>query len=95
MSEWKDTTSYSQNTKREDRVPKTWELRLKHLRIKVHRYHSIDDVWFLTCHDINISVRELASKELEQAKCQAKAIVQATLEHMLEELIEIGGSDGK
>jgi hypothetical protein len=82
---WKNITSYSQRDT--DRTPKTWEARFGKLRVCVTRHIDYPkDVWLLRCHDLGLE-RQLASPKIEEAACQARAIVQSHLEEMLRDVI--------
>lgn len=81
---WRDVTSYSQSDK--DRTPRTWEVRFGGLRITVTRHIDYKkDQWLLCCNNLNLK-RPLASKDVKEAACQAKAMVQAHLEQLLRDL---------
>lgn len=81
---WKNVTSYSQGDK--ERKPRTWEARFGALRIVVTRHMDYEkDQWVLRCHDLHLE-RLLASKDVTEAACQAKAVVQAHLEQLLRDL---------
>jgi hypothetical protein len=82
---WKNITSYSQRDT--DRTPKTWEASFGKLRVCVTRHIDYPpDVWLLRCHGLGIE-RRLASPKIEEAACQARAIVQSHLEQMLRDVI--------
>ena len=81
---WKNITSYSQSDK--DRTPRTWEAAFGKTRIVVTRHIDYEkDQWIMRCHALTLE-RLLASKDINEAACQAKAIVQAHLEQMLRDL---------
>jgi hypothetical protein len=81
---WKNVTSYSQGDK--ERKPRTWEARFGGLRIVVTRHMDYEkDQWVLRCHDLHLE-RLLASKDVKEAACQARAMVQAHLEQLLRDL---------
>lgn len=67
---WKDTTSYRQGER--DGEPREWTLRTEHLRVTVHHHmHYPPDQWLVSCHELNIEMMELKSKEVEKAKEEA------------------------
>jgi hypothetical protein len=90
MLTWKDETSYSQGTKPEQRIPRTWVCApVSSLRITVTRYRGIDG-WVMHCHSIGIQTRRLESIELADAKVEALGIVRRQLAHWVTALGEDG-----
>ena len=56
-------------------------------KISVHRFIGYaPDLWFVSCSPF-FNVKELKSKELEEAKCQAAAMVQVKFEEAIEDII--------
>lgn len=87
---WKDTTSWSRNDSVEKRqTPREWSLDTGDLSITVHHLHGINDaIWFLSCHEIGISSRELGEVSAEEAKSRAVFQVRAELAHMMDSIPE-------
>lgn len=84
MSNWKDVSSYG---KGEDQTPKSWECRAGAFKMCVSRYvRGEPDRWYLSCLPW-FDFRELKSTDTEEAKCQAKNLVQAELEKAISELV--------
>lgn len=67
MPKWKDTTSYSRDTK--ERIPTTWELVIPGARILVHRWHG-DDGWYGTCRELGEDKRHLKAPFLEESQTE-------------------------
>ena len=56
-------------------------------KISVHRHiHYPADMWLFDCYGL-FDCKELASKNLEEAKCQAAALVQVELENAVKVII--------
>ncbi len=88
MSEWKDVSSFCQTDK--ERIPNCFESRFGKFRLVVHRHiHYPKDMWLASCYPNVFSQLELASKDIEGAKCQAKAMLQAILEKAVAELAKV------
>jgi hypothetical protein len=84
---WQDTTSYARNSK--DRAPRTWTVKLGRFALVVTRHFSCaPDVWVCHCYPL-WERRELASKKLREAACQAKAMLQVELETVISELAKL------
>ena len=83
MSKWKDKKkSYVC-----DEISQS-EISFGQFRLTVHRHiHYPPDVWLASCTDM-FSQMELKSKDLSEAKCQAKARVQSILEEALKDILE-------
>ena len=82
---WKDTSSYSKSDK--ERIPKCFEVEFGHFKLVVHRHiHYPQDVWLASCHPELFRHRELKSKDLAEAQCQAVAMLQVELENALREI---------
>lgn len=83
MPDWKD----KKRNYTSDEIVSS-EIRFGKFRLTVHRHiHYPPDVWLASCTDL-FSQIELASKELNEAKCQAKAKVQVILEDALKDILE-------
>ena len=78
VQEWKDVTSYRHGG-RGNAEPSVWELRGKHVCIRVHRYHGCSDAWFVTCRQAGLETRGLAAPTVEEAKRQAVELVKNKL----------------
>lgn len=89
MIEWKDTSSWSQNDTEEDRkTPKVWTAKIGKFTLKVHRHiHYPADVWLATCHPDVMSQVVLASKDIDEAKCQAVAKLQVICEEAVQAIL--------
>lgn len=72
--EWKDITSYSKRVRKEDRVPRVFELDLKGLRIVIHR-RIHEEGWFLSCHGLNISDFFINTENADEAKKKGLEII--------------------
>ena len=82
MPTWKDKTKRFSA----DEIGSS-EIRLGTCRITVHRHIDYPpDVWLASCHPGLFSQIELASKDLGEAKCQAKAKLQVMLEAALKDI---------
>ena len=63
------------------------EIRLGKFKLSVHRHIHYDaDIWLASCYGLFDQV-VLRSKELLEAKCQAKAKVQVMLEDALKDIL--------
>ena len=80
MVEWKDATSYSQGDK--ERIPRSWKAQIGRFILTVHRYAGCGGVWFASCHGL-FETRELKSKDVDEAKCQAVAMLQVVCEEAI------------
>lgn len=82
---WKDVTSFSQGDT--DRTPRSWTANAGRIRIDVHRHiHYPPDVWLLSCDALRIDNNELPSRDIEDAKCEAVAVVRGLLEAAIGEM---------
>ena len=81
---WKNTSSYSRNDK--DRTPHTWSLEpISTLRIIVTRHVHFQPIdWVLQCEAVRLDNYLLRSKEIEDAKREAVAIVKDRVDHMVQ-----------
>lgn len=83
MSEWKDKAKRYDNPEIESA-----EARFGMYRLIVHRHiHYAPDAWLASCSPSVFAGIEMASKELGEAKSQAKAKLQTILETALKELL--------
>ena len=82
MAKWEDETSgYG-----EDAVVKSSRIRFGYFRLSVHRHiHFPRIVWFASSPYL-LECRELASRDLNEAKVQAKAILQCILQDAVDEM---------
>ena len=84
MSKWKD----NKRGWGEDAIIKGSEIRFGWFKLSVHRHIDYPkDKWLASCAYI-FNCRELASKDLRQAKAQAKAALQCILQDALDEILE-------
>jgi len=75
MKKWKD-----KNESYKSDVIISSEIKYSYFRLSVHRHIQYEsDAWLASCHPI-FSAREMKSKNLNEAKIQAKSILQAILE---------------
>lgn len=70
MQIWTDETSYAQGEREQHVEPRVWNLKLGHLRVRVHRWHGINDAWFLSC-DGFCDKRPLKAKTVQDAQLEA------------------------
>ena len=70
-----------------------FELKNNGLRIKIHRIIYIEDTWFLSCHALNISQRDLHERDFDKAVKKAKAIINQEIGKLMEEYDKIVGDD--
>lgn len=84
---WRDITSYSQGDN--ERIPKTWELRLEELnyRVIVSRHIYYENTWLLTCRNIDIEHFDLETDDIDEAKNKALKIVENHLNKLLEKVM--------
>ena len=84
MAKWKDKKKRFDS----DEVESS-SIRLGQFRLLIHRHiHYPPDVWLASCHLGIFDQVELASKDLKEAKCQAKAKVQVILEDAIKDILE-------
>ena len=84
MSKWKDKT----DGWGKDSITKGSEIKFGQFRLSIHRH--IDhpkDMWLASASYI-FGCRELASKDLSQAKVQAKAMLQCIFQDAVDEIAE-------
>jgi len=84
MAKWKDRKRHYN-----DEEPSESSIRLGSLRLSIHRH--IDhppDQWLASC-SMFFSQRELKSKKMDEAKCQAKAILQVILEDAIADILDV------
>jgi hypothetical protein len=77
--DWKDNTSYSRGDK--VREPGVLAVVDDPLRLKVHRWHGIENTWFASC-DL-FERRELKATELDAAKVEAVDMLVGALRQAL------------
>lgn len=83
MPDWKDKKKRYDS----DEIESS-EINLGRFRLSVHRHiYRPPDVWLASCTGL-FSQIELASKDLSEAKCQAKAKVQVILEDAIKAVLE-------
>ena len=70
-----------------------FELKNNGLRIKIHRIIYIEDTWFLSCHALNNSQRDLYERDFDKAVKKAKAIINQEIGKLMEEYDKIVGDD--
>ena len=89
MVEWKDTSSWSQSDTKEDRkTAKAWTAKIGTFTLKVHRHvYFPPDVWLVSCQPGVLSQVELESKDIDEAKCQAVAKLQAICEETVQAIL--------
>lgn len=88
MIQWKDISSYSQSDTK--RIPNTFALKAGCVRITVHQYFGLGDAWFVTCHEVGMNVRDLHTKDADEAKRIAVEMVRTRLQEALSKLNEGG-----
>jgi len=80
VEKWKDETRRGEITGS--------VLKAGKFKISVHRHiHYPADMWLFDCYGL-FDCKELASKNLEEAKCQAAALVQVELETAVKVIIQ-------
>lgn len=85
--EWTDTTSFSQGEK--NRTPRVWTTRLGPFRLTVHRHiHYPKEQWLMSTAQMLFDCEQLASPDIEEAKCQAVAMLQAACQQVIDEIGE-------
>lgn len=89
MPAWEDSSSWSQSES--DRsVPKSWKLQLGQFRLDVHHHiHHEPDVWLVSCYPELFCLAKLASKDVDEAKCQAVAKLQVVLQEALADIARL------
>jgi len=81
MSKWKDKINYSKNQEITES-----QIKLGGMKISVHRHiNYAADVWFVSCYFFD--KKELTSKDLDQAKTQAKAMFQVKIEEVIGDIL--------
>jgi len=82
MSEWKNKFRRS-----DDDEAKSSEAKYGCFRLCVHHYIGYpNDMWLASCYPGLLDRVRLESKNLEEAKCQAKAMLQVKLEEALKSI---------
>jgi hypothetical protein len=83
MSKWKD-----ERKRYDDKEIIASKLIAGRFKLTVHHYAGYnDDVWFASCYTLFCRYR-LASNKLEEAKSQAKNMLQSILETALEDILK-------
>ena len=84
---WKDESSYALG-ERGKIPPRTWRVQFGKFTLVVTRHIDYPpDVWVSHCHGL-WSPREMKSRDVREAACQAKAMLQVELERALREILE-------
>ncbi len=93
---WKDVTSYRQSERGTKPEPRKWEAKVGPLRVSIHRFHGAGPVWFVTCHDLQMSARELKSPGIEDARKEGALRVRVVAQSLLDAAARIveGDADG-
>ncbi len=74
--EWKDTSARRQGaTAEEQGIAKEWTVEVGDLRLCIHHYIGMGDVWFLSCHQIYRHRMDLMTEDVDQAKKKAVSMV--------------------
>ena len=61
-----------------------------------HNVHCSPDVWFLSCQELHVKLRQLESRDLELAKLQSIQIISLILENAVKELaVEAGTANNE
>jgi hypothetical protein len=85
VSPWHDATSFSQNAN--DRTPRTWNAKFGVFNLVLTRHLDYaPDQWTAYCHGV-FPQRAMASKDVREAACQAKAMLQVELETAIHEIL--------
>lgn len=91
VSPWRDVTSFSQNAK--DRTPRTWNAKFGAFSLVITRHMDYaPDQWTAYCHGV-FPQRAMASKDVREAACQAKAMLQVELETAISEILGANAPD--
>ena len=83
MLNWKDVSSQSKSDK--VRTPSAFETTCGTFRLCVHHYHDCGDTWFASCRNL-FDLRQLKSKDIEEAKVEAADLLKKLLTEALEKL---------
>lgn len=88
MAKWKDISSYSQTEN--PRVPKTFELQIRNLRVIVSRHiHYPPTSWLISSESCLFSEYEFKSDDLFGAKLCAMKLLAESLDAMTKELMYV------
>jgi hypothetical protein len=87
MRTWKDVSSYSRDDK--DRTPVSWQLKVGSMAVVVTRYiYAAKDEWTLSCPPF-YNHKVLQSKDIDEAKSEAIAMVMTHLDVALQHICEV------
>lgn len=81
-------TEWTSRQRRDEEEPSVHELRTGDLRIIVHRFIGVSDVWFVSCPDICVDRRVLSSKDVELAKAESLSHIESRLNALLGSLLK-------
>jgi len=82
---WRDVSSFSQGEK--DRTPRTWHAQFGRFKMTLTRHsRHAPDAWVATVDGV-FERREMGSKDVREAACQARAMLQDELETAIKALI--------
>jgi hypothetical protein len=85
MITWKDKTCWRREEK--DRsIPRIMTAEIGEFRLSVHRHIGLPGVWKVSCKPDVIPCVELKSADLEDAKCEAVAMLESICERALNEI---------
>lgn len=70
-----------------------FDLKNNKLGITIHRIIHIDDTWFLSCHALNISQRDLHESDFNKAVEKAKTTINQEIGKLMKEYEKIVGDD--
>lgn len=85
IKQWENCSTYSRGDK--ERIPSVWKVKVGNLSICVHRHIHHPGKWLLSC-DLFFNNKELKPEGIEQAKCQAVAMVQVELQKAIDDIID-------
>lgn len=90
MSDWQDTSSYSQTLGRRRGVMthRSWEKQYPSgLRIAVHRLHGIQNQWFLSTYNPELfKQKSLKSTDIKEAQSEAMSLIKRKLKSLWNEM---------
>lgn len=90
--EWKDVSSFSQNTKREDRIPKSFSMYIAGERLTVTRHiHYAPDEWIASYGGM-IGGLVVGNGSAEDAKSRALTLVRDRLNESILQINELIGA---
>jgi predicted ATPase len=83
---WNDVTSYSHSSS--ERIPRDWMANVGQIVVHVHRHiHYKPDVWLVSTIPHILEMEQLASPNIDEAKCQALAKLQAACEDIIRAIV--------